>query len=72
MDGTSVGMTAGVGYPNATGILVAAGINGTDYTVTTTGTVVDLTVDATHTTCKVSYEAATGVVTDSATTGNCD
>ena len=62
-DGVAVN---GTGYPTNAGIVTAAGL--TDYDTSTAGTI---QVDTSHTNCKFTYDAATGVVTFSVTSANC-
>ena len=55
MEGTIVTMSNG--YPDAAGIVLAAGISSTDYS--TTGTApVSIATDSGHTTCNVTYTVA--------------
>lgn len=59
MDGITITMASG--YPDASGITVAANLDATDFPTTISGTGVTITPDAGHTnTCIVIYTGATG------------
>jgi MSHA pilin protein MshA len=62
LEGSEITMTA-AGYPNAAGIVTAAGLTATDYAIAGAAPVV-IATDAAHGTCSFTYTPATGAISD--------
>ena len=69
MEGTDVSITA-TGFPDAAGIVLAAGISAPDFIVTGTAPVT-VAADSGHAACAFTYAPATGVVSPAPLLANC-